>query len=1320
VSKTTNSRRALALLLGLALLALALPAAASAAGPELNVDVTHSPSSIPRNDEQMKYLVDVRNDASTNPGVGDTLTCNGVPEEWGGTKFWGGEPRASLSFTYQWLRNGTPIGGASGSIPLGGARPTYVTTGADAGRAIQCLVKGTVEATNPAESMTYAAVSQPAQLVAPVPSPDAPLATELTSRASMSGEATVSNQLTCNPPNDWSGSPTWTFSWLRNGTEIGTGPTYTVDVADEGTQLQCVAKGTAGTGEAPNGAAAIANSLRAVVGSLPAGITASPFNEPFPAAVPQVEFPNSTNGPVKLEFELPPGAETRVFRALGVNSSGQKITWSSCTTTEPLGGVPAKAVCLATESAPPQGAFETVEVRASLGPDAPDLTTVKAAVSGGGSPSASDEDSFEFGSSTPFAVESLEAKAVDAAGSDYTQAGGHPVAASTSFDLTHRIGAEGQLLQVEFLRDVVTDLPAGFTGNPEAAPQLCASIDAVQEDDFNDPRCPRTSIVGHAAVVLGISGNLSGDLEDNFPIYAVEPDFGVPAQFAFYLKAQKTLISLTPRLRAAEGYAVRVEAPAIAKNPTLFGVAATLCGYGTNVQAQLPTQTFHGGAPEVTGCKPQTQAGTEPANPKPFLTNPTECSATPPTTTVAIDSWENRGAVRSDGSPDYSDPKWLREEATSPNITGCEDVPFSPAVDLQPTSHQADSPTGLDVSIEVPTEGLESPTGIAQGYLKKAVVTLPKGMAVNPSAADGLGACTSSQIGMGSNAPVQCPASSKVGSAEIETPILDESLTGSVYLAKQGDNPFKSLLALYLVAESKERGILVKLAGKVEPQADGQLVATFDDNPRAPVSSVALHFNSGNRAPLIAPPKCGTYAIRSELTPWSSSEPIVSLSSFQVTSGPDGSPCPAPSLAPKLRSGVQNPVVASSSPFFTALSREDGTERFSSLSLKLPPGLTGYLKGIPYCPDATLAGIPTAEGTGQSQIDNPSCPAASQVGTVSVGAGAGSSPFYVHTAKAYLAGPYKGAPLSIAVVAPAVAGPFDLGNVVVRNAAKVDPVSAQITVISDPIPTILHGIPIDVRDIRVNVNRDHFILSPTSCAQMSVEATVGGGLGSSAAASDRFQVGECAALGFKPGLSLKLKGSTKRGGNPALTARVTYPKGAYANIKRASVALPHSEFLDQTHIRTICTRVQFAANACPKGSIYGHAEATSPLLDYTLTGNVYLRSSSNPLPDLVVALRGPAFQPLAVDIAGRIDSVNGGIRTTFESLPDAPVSSFVLKMRGGQRGLLENSRDLCTTTNRATSKMDGHNGKAYDSRPKLQAQCGKARKQAKARKRRGR
>jgi hypothetical protein len=389
------------------------------------------------------------------------------------------------------------------------------------------------------------------------------------------------------------------------------------------------------------------------------------------------------------------------------------------------------------------------------------------------------------------------------------------------------------------------------------------------------------------------------------------------------------------------------------------------------------------------------------------------------------------------------------------------------------------------------------------------------------------------------------------------------------------------------------------------------------------------------------------------------------------------------------------------------LARQDGTQQLTGLQATLPEGLLGKLAGIPYCSEAQIAQAQNRSQPNQGALEqqSPSCPAASELGTVSVGAGAGPTPFYA-SGHAYLAGPYKGAPLSMAIVTPAVAGPFDLGVVVVRAALNIDPVTTQIHAVSDPFPSILHGIPLDLRSVSLKLDRPQFTLNPTSCDPSQLSATLATLPGQSANLASPFQVGGCSSLKYKPSLTLRLKGGTKRADHPKLIATFRAKPGE-ANTAAAQVKLPPSAFLDQAHIRTVCTRVQFAANACPKGSIYGTATAKTPLLDQTLTGNVYLRSSNHKLPDLVAALKGPDSLPVSVELSGRTDSVKGALRNTFEAVPDVPVTSFRLELLGGRRGLIVNSRDICAHRYRATVKLDAQSGKTYDTSPLVRNDCGK-------------
>jgi hypothetical protein len=874
-----------------------------------------------------------------------------------------------------------------------------------------------------------------------------------------------------------------------------------------------------------------------------------------------------------------------------------------------------------------------------------------------------------------------------AGGGAFTQAGGHPYSAETTIAFNQTTDAKGNPLPDEAVRNLRLTLPLGFVANPLATPtrcteaQLMAGLQAISVTGF----CPDSSQVGTVNLVMP-----PGFGTFTVPLYNMIPSADEPAQLGFRFLVTDAHVDTRVAFLAG-AYRVIAELHDVSNAVPLLGATLTLWG----VPADSGHDALRGNCTETTAA----DLCPVDAPPVPFVRMPTACAASGAglETSVHSESWPGSSA---DAAFFSHLPPGLPSPGPQQGPTGCANVPFDPSMSLQPTSHAADSPTGLHVNLSVPQAGLESPGGIAASDLKGAVIELPPGMSVNPAAADGLGACTPAQIGLGNDGEGGCPDSAKIGSLEIQTPLLADPVDGSVYLAAPKDNLFGSLLAIYLVA--KGPGFVIKLPGHVEARPDGQLLVSFDDDPQLPFSMLSLDLFGGPRAPLRTPSACGSYTTNATLTPWSGTPPVRSASSFAVSTGPAGGPCPPGAFAPRLSAGTADPLAGRYSPFALRLTREDGEQELRGLGLTLPKGLLAKLAGVPYCPDSVLATIPSAEGTGAAQRASPSCPAASQIGTVTAGAGAGPNPFYVDSGRLYLAGPYKGAPLSVAAVVPALAGPFDLGNVVVRAALEVDPSTAQVTVLSDPIPTLLDGIPLDLRDLRVALSRPEFTLNPTSCAPMAFAGSATSAQGTTAPLSERFQVGSCADLPFKPRLSMRLLGATHRGAHPRLRA-VLVGRGGDANIARASVALPHSEFLDQAHIGTVCTRVQFAAEKCPVRSIYGFARAFSPLLDQPLAGPVYLRSSNHTLPDLVAHLQGQ----VTIDLAGRIDSFHGGVRTTFEALPDAPVHRFVLEMNGGRRGLLVNSTDLCHRSHRATVDLDGQNGKASDSSPALRIGCGK-------------
>jgi hypothetical protein len=953
---------------------------------------------------------------------------------------------------------------------------------------------------------------------------------------------------------------------------------------------------------------------------------------------------------------------------------------------------------------------------------APDLTghlTASFGISGGGASPDSTVDATRISSTPPgFGVDSFDVRpGADRLGTAYLRAGGHPYDFTTDIrynSVTHP--ARGPLWSPGTPRDIGVDLPPGFVGAPSALGECTVE----QIADPGKTRCPSSSQVG--LVEVDFNGRPAAGM---VPLYNMVPPVGVPARLGF--SAAQTLITLDAALRADGDYGLTVTSR---KTPEAFNLvhsSVTIWGDPSD-----PAHDFQRACPGLQGFV----RGCSTNRSQPFLRMPTSC--TPQGQGLPFDlrtdSWEDPGAYATASMQTHLSPgfPYLPDDWGLPRgAQNCDAVPVRAEIQAQPTALDAETASGLAVHVEVPNPGIKDAAGAASSDIKKAVVTLPEGMTVNPSQAEGLGSCSvaryqSTELSFFPTPDTGCPDDSKIGTVQVKTPLLEETIPGDVYVAEPYANQFGSLLALYVVMREPNRGIMVKLAGKVETdERTGQITAIFDQLPQLPFDSFDFKFREGARAPLVTPRACSTYTTAAKFSGWSApNSSITRTSSFQVARGIGGGPCPPggiPPFKPGLIAGSLNNNAGAFSPFNIRVFRNDGEQEMVDFSIKLPPGITAKLAGVPFCPDAAIAAAKTRSGA--AELASPSCPAASEVGRTLAGAGVGPVQTYV-PGKLYLAGPYHGSALSAVAITAAKVGPFDLGTVILRAALKVNPETAEVFVDptgSDPIPHIIDGIATHIRDVRAYVERPGFVLNPTSCKPTSTAATVlGAGLDFTSAADDqpvtittRYQAADCASLGFKPKLALRLLGGTKRGQHPQLKAVLTARKGD-ANIAKAKVTLPHSEFLAQSHIRTICTRAQFKEGTvpgekCPPGSIYGYAKAITPLLDEPIEGPVFLRSSSNPLPDLVAALHSGRID---VNVVGRIDSVgkDGQIRNSFEAVPDAPVTKFTLTMQGGKKGLLENSTNLCRKKNRAIAAFTGQNGKAHDFKPLLQAKCAKGSK----------
>jgi hypothetical protein len=1026
---------------------------------------------------------------------------------------------------------------------------------------------------------------------------------------------------------------------------------------------------------------------------------------------------DATSTPLAITDELPEGVEATGLEALGgVQDEFGPVDCEIA--------APDLVECGYEGKLPP---FESIEVEiiAKLTEASPvQGEPGKVTVSGGNAePKSAVQEITVSPEPTPFGIELLTVKVEEEKGGLATQAGSHPFQMTTTLQLnTGRFEAgqartESSVEQAGQPRNFRFPLPAGILGVVKGVP-TCSLADfyaKLSEEVETANKCPDATVLGATSVKLAVEP--AGVLRPAVPVFNLPPVEGEPARLGFTVIRSPVIIDT--EVDPDNQYRIIATVRNATQVPKIISTILTVWG--------APGDSRHDSA-RGWGCL-YNLADAGPCNRPPslsenaFLRQPVSC-VTPLDFQAELEPWNTPfGSVVDKATFD------------GPTMSGCNLVPFDPEVSASPTSKLAGSPSGLDFQLEMPNFGLLAKDAIAEGQAKRVEVALPEGMTVNPAQGQGLVGCSPADLAretFNSEPGAGCPDASKVGELKISTPIISEEARGSVYVATPFDNPFGSLIALYMVARIPERGVLIKQAGVVRPDPKtGQLTSIFDDLPQLPFTTVELNLRAGARSSLVTPPACGAYDVVAKFTPWSASDPdnplpaeiVPRASSFEIERGVDGGACPdgsKPPFHPGLFAGTVNNSAKSYSPFDLRLTRKDGEPEFTNFSIKLPPGVIGKLAGVGVCPDAAIAAAKARTGPNgaQEEIDSPSCPAGSQVGRTLAGSGVGTSLTYV-PGKIYLGGPFKGAPLSMVAITAAKVGPFDLGTVVIHLALRVDPETAEVFVDptgSDPLPHIIQGLRVHLRDIRAYVDRPEFVLNPTNCNRTSTASTVlGSGLDFGFAGDDEpvtvtspFQAAGCSSLGFKPKLSLHLLGGTKRGDNPKLRT-VLQARPGDANIGKIQVTLPHSEFIENAHFNTICTRVQFAAGqapgeGCPQGSIYGYARVFTPLLDDPVEGPIFLRSSSHPLPDLVMALHN---NQINLNVDGRVDSVKGGrLRSTFEALPDAPVTKAVVNLRGGKKGLFVNSTNLCRGTHNVLVNFDGQNGKLYDFSTPLKPQCG--------------
>jgi hypothetical protein len=916
-------------------------------------------------------------------------------------------------------------------------------------------------------------------------------------------------------------------------------------------------------------------------------------------------------------------------------------------------------------------------------------------------PAARAEFGFEAGSEGFGSVATVEG------GSTATQAGSHPLALSTEVNFNLAPAGPGVPLSEGDVKDLEISLPPGLIENPAALPQCSvADFQTARQSPYEEPslsgeNCPDRTQVG----IVAVRSSYGDGGTRTFGVFNLVPPPGAPSALGF--NAYGAPIAFIPHVRQADGeYGLSLQARNIPQLVNLRGFTLTIWGTPWSLVHNDQRGDCLNEAEPGFGWAKCSVGRPKTSPPRAYLTLPSACEG-PLAFSAAASSWQQPSSR-------------VTRTFAGQTLEGCSALGFNTVASGQVTNPRTTSPSGFDFNLDVDSAGLLEPGRLVPSQVKRAVVTLPDGMTINPSVGAGLGVCTPAAYAaesVSSPPGAGCPNESKIGDFTVQSPLFAERLEGALFLAAPYDNPSGSLLAVYLVAKSSERGILVKVAGglQADPQS-GRLIAIFDNLPQLPYTNLKVHFREGQRSPLATPGSCGAYSTEIDLSPWRAPVTIRHTSSpFAIAAGIGGGPCPsglAP-FAPRAQAGSINSNAGSYTPFYLHLTRTDAEQEITSYSATLPPGLLGKLAGIPYCPDAAIEAAKSRGGF--EEAARPSCPAASEIGHTVAGYGLGPVLSFA-PGGLYLAGPFHGSPFSIVAIDSATVGPFDLGVVVIRSAIKVDPQMARVSIDSagsDRIPHIIDGIPIHLRDVRVYISRPNFTVNPTSCAPFAVNSTlIGSGQQFSNFADDAaanaiapYQAFNCGSLGFKPKISLKLRGGTKRGNYPSLRAEVR-PRAGDANLAGASVALPPSEFLAQNHLETICTRPQFAREACPSGSVYGHARAFTPLLGQPLEGNVYLRSSDNPLPDMVMALRGGGAG-IAIDVVGRIDSFRGGLRGTFDVLPDAPVSKFVMTLKGGKRGLLANAEDVCAAPQVGIARFLGQNNLGERLRPRAAARCPK-------------
>jgi hypothetical protein len=1025
---------------------------------------------------------------------------------------------------------------------------------------------------------------------------------------------------------------------------------------------------------------------------------------------------SGAKAPVKLTDVLPPGLKavgliaTKPAKKAGL---GVRDPLSCSSEAEVKEG---KLTCELTQGLAPYDQLEMrIAVEVLPGSKSGELNELS--VSGGGAPPATAQRKITIsGEPPPFGVESesYEMNLEEEGDVPAIQAGAHPFQFNTTIALnqnadTNQTGAIPELEPVALAKDLDVRLPPGLIGNPTAIPQCSTVAFYLIVNGGIENSCPPDTAVGVAAVTVNEPATV-GTVTLTLPIFNLEPRVGEPARFGFYATTANSPVLIDTSLRTGSDYGVTAEVHNITQTAAFLSSEVTFWGvpgdsrhnhqrgWGCLYEAREITETLYPcGSVEVH-------------NPPPFLAMPTSCAAAM-TTSVHGDSWSAPGS--------FLDFPGSFEPATP--LIGCNRLQFSPQIKVAPDGQEASKPTGLTIDVHVPQEVNTNAHGLASSNVKAIEVAFPPGVVLNPSAADGLQACSEEEVGLLPGLGAQeellftpslpqafCPDASKIGTVKIISPLLPtgQSVDGALYLAdpapngESARNPFNSLLAMYIVAEDPISGTLVKLPGKatLDPST-GQITARFENNPQLAFEDAEIHLFGGERAPIATPATCGLKETQATFTPWSGTPPVKSSSSFEITNGPNGAHCifPGQSLpfAPSFTGGTTGINAGSFSPLSTTISRDDGQQNIQAVALHMPPGLSGILKGVALCPEA--------------QANAGTCPPQSLIGHTIVSVGLGGDPFSVTGGQVFLTESYKGASFGLSIVNPAVAGPFDLGKVIVRAKIEVDPHTAALTVTTDPqgshsIPHILDGIPLQIKHVAVLIDRAGFIFNPTSCNPQSITGTIASDEGAQAPVATAFQATNCANLKFAPKFAVSTLGRTSKASGAGLKVKLSYPSapaGTYANIAKVKVSLPKQLPSRLTTLQKACTAPVFEQNPanCPKESIVGQAKVITPLLPVALTGPAYFVShGGEAFPDLTIVLQGYG---VTVDLVGSTQIKNGITTTTFKATPDVPFNSFELTLPQGKFSALAANATLCKSKLMMPSEFQAQNGMAFHQQTKI-------------------